>query len=108
VRIVAASNKDLRILIQQGLFREDLFFRLNVVTAASAATARADRGSTRFDPAFFFAMAEKDGLPPKKLDTLALERLKQHRWPGNVRELENPRAPARGLVSAGRDHRFGD
>jgi two-component system nitrogen regulation response regulator GlnG len=37
----------------------------------------------------FFALAEKDGLPPKKLDGLALERMKQHRWPGNVRELEN-------------------
>jgi len=37
----------------------------------------------------FFALAEKDGLPPKKLDAMALERLKQHRWPGNVRELEN-------------------
>jgi two-component system nitrogen regulation response regulator GlnG len=37
----------------------------------------------------FFSLAEKDGLPPKKLDTQALERLKQHRWPGNVRELEN-------------------
>src|SRR5439155_11027901 len=37
----------------------------------------------------FFTLAEKDGLPPKKLDTLALDRLKQHRWPGNVRELEN-------------------
>ena len=37
----------------------------------------------------FFALAEKDGLPPKKLDAPALERLKQHRWPGNVRELEN-------------------
>ena len=37
----------------------------------------------------FFALAEKDGLPPKQLDALALERMKQHRWPGNVRELEN-------------------
>jgi two-component system nitrogen regulation response regulator GlnG len=37
----------------------------------------------------FFSLAEKDGLPPKKLDALALERMKQHRWPGNVRELEN-------------------
>jgi two-component system nitrogen regulation response regulator GlnG len=37
----------------------------------------------------FFALAEKDGLPPKKFDTLALERMKQYRWPGNVRELEN-------------------
>ena len=37
----------------------------------------------------FFVLAEKDGLPPKNLDALALERLKRHRWPGNVRELEN-------------------
>ena len=88
VRIVAASNKDLRILIQQGLFREDLFFRLNVVPL------RLPPLRERIEDLpdlirHFFALAEKDGLPPKKLDTQALERLKQHRWPGNVRELEN-------------------
>jgi two-component system nitrogen regulation response regulator GlnG len=88
VRIVAASNKDLRVLIQQGLFREDLFFRLNVVPL------RLPPLRERIDDLpdlirHFFALAEKDGLPPKKLDALALERLKRHRWPGNVRELEN-------------------
>src|SRR3954470_8924028 len=88
VRIVAASNKDLRILIQQGLFREDLFFRLNVVPL------RLPPLRERIEDLpdlirHFFSLAEKDGLPPKKLDTLALDRLKQHRWPGNVRELEN-------------------
>ena len=88
VRIVAATNKDLRILIQQGLFREDLFFRLNVVPL------RLPPLRERIEDLpdlirHFFALAEKDGLPPKKLDALALERLKQHRWPGNVRELEN-------------------
>src|SRR3977135_3081121 len=88
VRIIAATNKDLRILIQQGLFREDLFFRLNVVPL------RLPPLRERIEDLpdlirHFFTMAEKDGLPPKKLDTLALERLKQHRWPGNVRELEN-------------------
>src|SRR6185369_12725329 len=88
VRIVAASNKDLRILIQQGLFREDLFFRLNVVPL------RLPPLRERIEDLpdlirHFFSLAEKDGLPPKKLDVLALERLKQHRWPGNVRELEN-------------------
>jgi two-component system nitrogen regulation response regulator GlnG len=88
VRIVAASNKDLRILIQQGLFREDLFFRLNVVPL------RLPPLRERIEDLpdlirHFFALAEKDGLPSKKLDALALERLKQHRWPGNVRELEN-------------------
>src|SRR6187455_2731505 len=88
VRIVAASNKDLRILIQQGLFREDLFFRLNVVPL------RLPPLRERIEDLpdlirHFFVLAERDGLPPKKLDTLALERLKRHRWPGNVRELEN-------------------
>jgi two-component system nitrogen regulation response regulator GlnG len=88
VRIVAASNKDLRILIQQGLFREDLFFRLNVVPL------RLPPLRERIEDLpdlirHFFALAEKDGLPTKKLDALALEKLKQYRWPGNVRELEN-------------------
>jgi len=75
VRIVAASNKDLRILIQQGLFREDLFFRLNVVPLRL--------------PPLRERIEDLPDLPPKKLDAMALERLKQHRWPGNVRELEN-------------------
>ena len=88
VRIVAASNKDLRILIQQGLFREDLFFRLNVVPLRLPPLR--ERIEDLPDLVrHFFALAEKDGLPPKKLDVLALERLRQHRWPGNVRELEN-------------------
>src|ERR1700742_2447334 len=89
VRIVAASNKDLRILIQQGLFREDLFFRLNVVPLRLPPLR--ERIEDLPDLVrHFFALAEKDGLPPKKLDALALERLKQHLWPGNVRELETP------------------
>jgi len=88
VRIVAASNKDLRVLIQQGLFREDLFFRLNVVPLRLPPLR--ERIEDLPDLVrHFFALAEKDGLPPKKLDALALERMKQHRWPGNVRELEN-------------------
>jgi two-component system nitrogen regulation response regulator GlnG len=88
VRIIAATNKDLRILIQQGLFREDLFFRLNVVPLRMPPL----REKIEDLPDLirhFLALAEKDGLPPKKLDAQALERLKQHRWPGNVRELEN-------------------
>ncbi|MGB3866202.1 MAG: nitrogen regulation protein NR(I) [Xanthobacteraceae bacterium] len=88
VRIVAASNKDLRILIQQGLFREDLFFRLNVVPL------RLPPLRERIEDLpdlirHFFALAEKDGLPAKKLDAQALEKLRLYRWPGNVRELEN-------------------
>ena len=88
VRIIAATNKDLRILIQQGLFREDLFFRLNVVPLRLPPL----RERTEDIPDLirhFFALAEREGLPPKQIDQAALERLKRHRWPGNVRELEN-------------------
>src|SRR5215216_3334471 len=88
VRIIAATNKDLRILIQQGLFREDLFFRLNVVPLRlPPLRERAEDVPDLIR--HFFALAEKEGLPAKQLDQAALERLKRHRWPGNVRELEN-------------------
>jgi two-component system nitrogen regulation response regulator GlnG len=88
VRIVAASNKDLRILIQQGLFREDLFFRLNVVPL------RLPPLRERIEDVpdlirHFFNQVEREGLAAKQLEPAALERLKRHRWPGNVRELEN-------------------
>jgi two-component system nitrogen regulation response regulator GlnG len=88
VRIIAASNKDLRMLIQQGLFREDLFFRLNVVPL------RLPPLRERIEDVpdlirHFFAQAQREGLPPKQIDQAGLDRLKRHRWPGNVRELEN-------------------
>jgi two-component system, NtrC family, nitrogen regulation response regulator GlnG len=88
VRIIAATNKDLRLQIQQGLFREDLFFRLNVVPLRLPPL----RERTEDVPDLarhFFSQAEREGLPPKQIDQAGLERLKRHRWPGNVRELEN-------------------
>jgi two-component system nitrogen regulation response regulator GlnG len=88
VRIVAATNKDLRLLIQQGLFREDLYFRLNVVPLRLPPLRERSEDVPDLIR-HFFALAEREGLPPKQLDQTALERLKRHRWPGNVRELEN-------------------
>ncbi len=88
VRIIAATNKDLRVLIQQGLFREDLFYRLNVVPLRLPPL----RERTEDVPDLarhFFSVVEREGLPRKQLDPAALERLKRYRWPGNVRELEN-------------------
>ncbi|KAB0266108.1 nitrogen regulation protein NR(I) [Microvirga brassicacearum] len=88
VRIVAATNKDLRILIQQGLFREDLFFRLNVVPLRLPPLR--ERVEDIPDLArHFFALVEKEGLSRKQLDSEAMDRMKRYRWPGNVRELEN-------------------
>src|SRR4051794_351690 len=88
VRIVAATNKDLRVLIKQGLFREDLFFRLNVVPLRlPPLRERIEDVPDLFR--HFFTQAEREGLPPKQLDQGALERIKRYRWPGNVREVEN-------------------
>jgi two-component system, NtrC family, nitrogen regulation response regulator GlnG len=88
VRIIAATNKDLRISIQQGIFREDLFFRLNVVPLRLPALR--ERSEDVPDLVrHFFVLVEREGLTRKSLDGDAMERLKRYRWPGNVRELEN-------------------
>jgi len=88
VRIVAATHHDLRQLIRQGLFREDLFYRLNVAPIRLPPL----RERTSDIPALvrhFAAQAVREGLPTKRLDDAAMERLRTYRWPGNVRELEN-------------------
>jgi len=88
VRIIAATNKDLRGLIQLGLFREDLFFRLNVVPLRLPPLR--ERTEDIGDLAqHFFTLAASEGLPLKHIEPEALERLKRYRWPGNIRELEN-------------------
>jgi two-component system nitrogen regulation response regulator GlnG len=88
VRIIAATNRDLRGLIREGLFREDLFFRLNV--APLRLPPLRDRVDDIPDLARAFLLrANREGLPSKTIDAAALDRLKQHPWPGNVRELEN-------------------
>jgi two-component system nitrogen regulation response regulator GlnG len=88
VRIIAATNKDLRALINQGLFREDLFFRLNVVPIRLPPLR--ERAEDIPDLVrHFLATVEKEGLPAKRIEAAAVERLKRYRWPGNVRELEN-------------------
>ena len=88
VRIVAATNKDLRQLINQGLFREDLYFRLNVVPLRLPPLR--ERGEDIPDLVrHFFTLVEKEGLPAKQIEQAALDQLRRYRWPGNVRELEN-------------------
>src|SRR6185312_8923157 len=88
IRIIAATHRDLSQLIRQGVFREDLFYRLNV--APIRIPALRERSSDI--PALvrhFSAQAAREGLFAKILDEAAMERLRRYRWPGNVRELEN-------------------
>ncbi len=88
VRIIAATNREMRQAINQGLFREDLFYRLNVVPIRLPAL----RERTEDIPDLarhFLKLAQEEGLPAKVIAPEALERLKRYRWPGNVRELEN-------------------
>lgn len=88
VRIVAATHRDLRQLIRQGAFREDLYFRLNVVPIRLPPLRERAADIPEFVRHFMSKVAA-DGLPPKIVDAAAMERLKLYRWPGNVRELEN-------------------
>jgi len=88
VRIVAATNKDLSTLVGVGLFREDLFYRLNVVPVALP-SLRERRQDVALLARHFLDRAAEDGLPRKQLDKDAVAVLEGYDWPGNVRELEN-------------------
>lgn len=88
VRIIAATHHDLRQLIRQGLFREDLYFRLNVVPIRLP-PLRERSGDIPELVRHFMARAGAEGLPAKMIDAAAMEKLKGYRWPGNIRELEN-------------------
>ena len=88
VRIITATNKDLKKLIDLGVFREDLYYRLNVVPIETPPL----RDRIEDIPELiehFLIKTEKSGLPSKKIDNDAIEAMKSYKWPGNVRELEN-------------------
>jgi len=88
VRIIAATHRDLKAQIQQGLFREDLFYRLNVVPIRIPPLRERleDVGDL---VRHFLRQAAREGLGQKSIEAAAIDRLKAHPWPGNIRELEN-------------------
>ncbi len=88
VRIIAATHRDLTQLIRQGLFREDLYYRLNVVPIRMPAL-RERREDIPELVSHFLGQCADEGLPWKSIDESALDRMQAYHWPGNVREMEN-------------------
>ena len=88
VRVIAATHKDLRGAIDAGEFREDLFYRLNVIPLRLP-PLRARRDDIPALARHFLDRAAAEGLPRKVLDAGAIDAIQRHDWPGNVRELEN-------------------
>jgi two-component system nitrogen regulation response regulator GlnG len=89
VRVVAATNRDLAYEVQQGNFREDLYYRLNVVELHLAPLSERREDVTVLANHFLSELAIRHGTPRKQLEAGALAVLTEYSWPGNVRQLQN-------------------
>ncbi len=89
VRVIAATNRDLQELIQKGSFREDLFYRINVIPIALPPLRQRKEDIALLAEHFIAKCSEVVGTEPKKISVDAMKALERYSWPGNVRELEN-------------------
>jgi transcriptional regulator with GAF, ATPase, and Fis domain len=89
IRLIAASNRDLENEVKLGRFRQDLFFRLNVVPLALPPLRDRPEDIPLLAAHFAMKSAEKHGQPTPELQPELIEVLQEYEWPGNVRELEN-------------------
>lgn len=89
VRVVAATNKDLETAISEGHFREDLFYRLNVIPIKLPPLRDRKEDLPTLTDAFVLQICNENELPPKHLTPAATDAMTRHDWPGNVRELRN-------------------
>ena len=89
VRIVATTNRDLPQMIREGKFREDLYYRLNVVPMTIPALRKRPKDIELLARFFTEVSSHLNGKAPKALSEESILKLKQWNWPGNVRELEN-------------------
>jgi two-component system nitrogen regulation response regulator NtrX len=89
VRVIAATNKNLEEAIQRGEFREDLFFRLNVIPIVVPPLRQRREDIPQLVQHFARLIGEEHNLKPKRFDAAAMEALQRYRWRGNIRELRN-------------------
>jgi two-component system response regulator HydG len=89
VRIIATTNRDLPAECARGTFRQDLFFRLNVLTLVMPALNQRVEDVPALSAHFLGQVARREGKPAKAFETAAMELLLAYQWPGNVRELQN-------------------
>jgi DNA-binding NtrC family response regulator len=89
VRIIAATNCDLETMVSAGRFREDLYYRLNVISLRTVALKDRPEDIEVLAKLFLTRKAARDGVLPKRLSRGCLEHMRLYEWPGNVRELEN-------------------
>lgn len=89
LRIIAATNKDLQKQVKEGLFREDLFYRLNIVNLHLPPLRERPEDIPLFVKEFIEKFSQKHGKKIRSIEPKALKLLESHRWPGNVRELQN-------------------
>jgi transcriptional regulator with PAS, ATPase and Fis domain len=89
VRVIAATNKSLESLVLQGKFREDLYYRLNVISINLPALSQRREDIIPLANHFLHKYCKHFNKPAKRLTDSACDKLISHEWPGNVRELEN-------------------
>ncbi|MFN7114295.1 MAG: sigma-54 interaction domain-containing protein [Alphaproteobacteria bacterium] len=89
IRLIATSNRDMEAAVRAGQFREDLYFRLNVVNLELPSLAERPADILPLAKMFAAKYSEQNGIDSKDISEAAAEKLRAHHWPGNVRELEN-------------------
>ncbi len=89
VRIVAATNRDLKSMVEEGSFRQDLYFRLNVINVQVPPLRDRKEDLMLLSDHFLAKTAKDKGLEPRILTKRAMEKMFDYHWPGNIRELEN-------------------
>ncbi len=105
IRLVCATNRDLRRMVERGEFREDLYYRINVITVQVPPLRDRREDIPLLVKHFLRSLAHEKKLEPKQVDEEVLERFYDYEWPGNIRELENE--VERLVVMAGNEPKIG-